>query len=193
ALALHLQAPGATRRRLSVRARKPDCLALGRQLVAVLAIAAKQSADDGCGGSMFGVTGGMRRRCLLVGLLLALMSIPFPAFADKRIALVIGNGAYVKVPRLPNPTNDSAAMAGLLRKAGFDVVEEKTDLRADAMRRVLRDFSEYVHDADIAVVFYAGHGMEMNGVNYLIPVDATLARDVDVEDEAVSLDRVIRT
>jgi formylglycine-generating enzyme required for sulfatase activity len=57
----------------------------------------------------------------------------------------------------------------------------------------LRDFSEHVRDADIAVVFYAGHGMEMNGVNYLIPVDATLARDVDVEDEAVSLDRVIRT
>jgi formylglycine-generating enzyme required for sulfatase activity len=84
-------------------------------------------------------------------------------------------------------------MAGLLRKAGFDVVEEKADLSADAMRRVLRDFSEHVRDADIAVVFYAGHGMEMNGVNYLIPVDATLVRDVDMEDEAISLDRVIRT
>src|SRR5215470_6512045 len=142
---------------------------------------------------MFGVTGRMRRQCLLAGLLLVLLSIPFPALADKRIALVIGNGAYVKVPKLPNPTNDSGAMAGLLRKAGFDVVEEKTDLRVDAMRRVLRDFSEHVRDADIAVVFYAGHGMEMNGVNYLIPVDAALARDVDVEDEAVSLDRVIRT
>src|SRR5215470_1783598 len=142
---------------------------------------------------MFGVTGRMRRQCLLAGLLLVLLSIPFPVFAEKRVALVIGNGAYVKVPRLPNPTNDSGAMAGLLRKAGFDVVEEKTDLRVDAMRRVLRDFSEHVRDADIAVVFYAGHGMEMNGVNYLIPVDAALARDVDVEDEAVSLDRVIRT
>jgi uncharacterized caspase-like protein len=130
---------------------------------------------------------------LLVGLLSVLMSIPFPALAEKRIALVIGNGAYVKVPRLPNPTNDSASMAGLLRKAGFDIVEERIDLRADAMRRVLRDFSEQVRDADVAVVFYAGHGMELNGVNYLIPVDATLARDVDVEDEAVSLDRVIRT
>src|SRR5215470_13987704 len=142
---------------------------------------------------MFGVTGRMRRQCLLAGLLLVLLSIPFPVFAEKRVALVIGNGAYVKVPRLPNPTNDSAAMAGLLRKAGFDVVEEKTDLRADAMRRVLRDFSEHAHAAGIAVVFDAGHGMEMNGVNYLIPVDATLARDVDVEDEAISLDRVIRT
>jgi hypothetical protein len=61
------------------------------------------------------------------------------------------------------------------------------------MRRTLRDFSEQVRDADMALVFYAGHGMELNGVNYMIPVDATLARDVDVEDEAVPLDRVIRT
>jgi uncharacterized caspase-like protein len=60
------------------------------------------------------------------------------------------------------------------------------------MRHELRDFSDEVRDADIAVVFYAGHGMEMNGVNYLIPVDATIARDVDVEDEAISLDRVVR-
>jgi invasion protein IalB len=122
-----------------------------------------------------------------------LLALGSGANAEKRVALVIGNGAYVKVPRLPNPVNDSTAMAGLLRKAGFDVVEEKSDLRADAMRGALRDFSEQVRDADIAVVFYAGHGMEMNGVNYLIPVDAALARDVDVEDEAVSLDRVIRT
>ena len=144
--------------------------------MAVLAI----TADDWCGGSMLRVAG------LLVELLLVLTSFPFPALAEKRIALVIGNGAYVKVPKLPNPTNDSAAMVGLLRKAGFDVVEEKTDLRADAMRRVLRDFSEHVRDADIAVVFYAGHGMEMNGVNYLIPVDATLARDVDVRHTTAS-------
>src|SRR5215470_14513589 len=103
------------------------------------------TADDWCGGSMLRVAG------LLVALLLVLTSFLFPALAEKRIALVIGNGAYVKVPKLPNPTNDSAAMAGLLRQAGFDVVEEKTDLRADAMRRVLRDFSEHVHDAEIAV------------------------------------------
>src|SRR5262245_22403306 len=135
------------------------------------------------------------RRFGLVALALISMTLAAAptAQAEKRIALVIGNGAYVKAPQLPNPTNDSAAMAGLLRKAGFDIVEEKADLPADAMRRFLREFSEYVRDADIAVVFYAGHGMEVNGVNYLIPVDATLARDVDVEDEAVSLNRVIRT
>jgi hypothetical protein len=84
-------------------------------------------------------------------------------------------------------------MADMLRKAGFDVVDAKTDLGVEAMRRELRDFSDEVRDADIAIVFYAGHGMEMNGVNYLIPIDATIARDVDVEDEAISLDRVVRT
>jgi hypothetical protein len=123
-------------------------------------------------------------------LLVALVAAP--AAADKRVALVIGNGAYTKVPQLPNPSHDAAAMADMLRKANFDVVDSKTDLGVEAMRRELRDFSDEVRDADIAVVFYAGHGMEMNGVNYLIPIDATIARDVDVEDEAVPLDRVVR-
>ena len=135
----------------------------------------------------------MRGQRLLIGLLLILISVSFPALAEKRVALVIGNGAYVKTATLPNPKNDAAAIADLLRKAAFDVVDVKADLGADAMRRALRDFSVQVLDADMAVVFYAGHGMEMNGVNYLIPVDATIARDVDVEDETISLERVIRT
>jgi uncharacterized caspase-like protein len=130
-------------------------------------------------------------RAMVIVLLLALL--PTHARADKRVALVIGNGAYVKVAALPNPRNDALAIADLLRRAGFDVVDIKSDLGVDAMRRALRDFSEQVRDADMALVFYAGHGMELNGVNYLIPVDATLARDVDAEDEAISLDRVIRT
>ncbi len=136
--------------------------------------------------------GEMRSR-QVIGLLLALMSISMPAWAEKRVALVIGNATYLKTATLPNPKNDALGMAELLRKAGFDAVEVRTDLSADATRRVLRDFTEQVRDADVAIVFYAGHGMELNGVNYLIPVDATLARDVDVEDEAISLDRVIRT
>jgi uncharacterized caspase-like protein len=81
-------------------------------------------------------------------------------------------------------------MDALFRKAGFDVVEVKHDLGALAMRRALRDFSDQVHGADIAVVSFAGHGIEVNGTNYLIPVDAVLERDIDVEDETVSLDRV---
>ena len=106
------------------------------------------------------------------------------------MALVVGNGAYAKVRRLPNPTSDAKAMEALFKAAGFDIVSAREDLGNAAMRRALRDFSDHVRDAAIAVVFYAGHGIEVNGRNYLIPVDAILERDIDVEDETVSLERV---
>jgi Caspase domain len=112
------------------------------------------------------------------------------AHAEKRVALVIGNGAYANVPKLNNPTNDAAAMETMFRAAGFDAVMRANDLGVAAMRRALRDFSNTAHDADIAVVFYAGHGIEVSGTNYLIPIDAVLERDIDARDEAVSLDRV---
>src|SRR6476660_3491906 len=121
---------------------------------------------------------------------LMLLLLPCSAWAEKRVALVIGNGAYVKVDRLSSPIRDADAMEALFRAAGFEVVEARRDLSAITMRRVLRDFSDRVRDADIAVVFYAGHGIEVNGVNYLIPVDATLERDIDVEDEAIPVERV---
>src|ERR1700680_1332948 len=113
-----------------------------------------------------------------------------PGHAEKRVALVIGNSAYSKVPRLPNPANDAGAIAALLGRSGFDVVQTKTNLDLASMRRALRDFTDVVRDADMVVVFYAGHGIEVGGTNYLIPVDATLERDIDAEDEAISLDRV---
>jgi hypothetical protein len=122
--------------------------------------------------------------------LLSLLAASPAAHAERRVALVIGNGDYVKVGKLANPTRDARSIETLLRAAGFDVVEAKRDLGTVAMRRTLRDFSDRVRDADIAVVFYAGHGIEVNGTNYLIPVDATLERDIDVEDEAVPLERV---
>jgi S1-C subfamily serine protease len=112
------------------------------------------------------------------------------AQAEKRVALVIGNGSYVNVGALANPARDAEAIKGMFQAAGFDIVEMKNDLGALAMRRALRDFSDRVREADIAAVFYAGHGIEVNGVNYLIPVDALLERDIDVEDETVPLDRV---
>src|SRR5882724_12795593 len=121
---------------------------------------------------------------LLMGLLSSI------AHAEKRVALVIGNGAYSKVGKLSNPTRDAAAVEALWKAAGFDAVEVRKDLGAAAMRRALRDFSDLVRDADVAVVFYAGHGIEVNGTNYLVPVDATLERDIDVEDEAVPLERL---
>ncbi len=114
-----------------------------------------------------------------------------PAFAEKRVALVLGNSAYQNVARLPNPVNDSTVIAATLKNAGFDVVDSRHDLPAAETRRALRDFADRARDADIAVVYYAGHGIEVDGTNYLIPVDAKLERDTDVYDEAFSLDRVL--
>ncbi|TYL88370.1 caspase family protein [Bradyrhizobium rifense] len=114
-----------------------------------------------------------------------------PAFAGKRVALVLANSAYQHAPQLTNPVNDGSVMAKTLKDAGFDVVDSRHDLTALDTRRVLRDFADSTRDADIAVVYYAGHGIEVEGSNYLIPVDAKLERDTDVYDEALSLDRVL--
>jgi uncharacterized caspase-like protein len=113
------------------------------------------------------------------------------AFAEKRVALVIGNSTYKSVPKLINPENDATAIGLLFKKAGFDAVDVRQNLNNGDMRRAMRDFSESIKDADIAVVFFAGHGLEVSGTNFLVPVDSTLKRDIDVEDEAVSLDRVL--
>ncbi len=129
----------------------------------------------------------------ILALVAALFAISAEAaFAEKRVALVIGNSAYQKVTQLPNPAKDAASVAAMLKKAGFDVVESKRDLTNIELRRALRHFTRIALHADIAVVYYAGHGLEFDGVNYLIPVDAQLASDVDVEDETVSLDRIMR-
>src|SRR5262249_43185002 len=113
------------------------------------------------------------------------------ALAEKRVALVIGNSNYRHVPSLPNPARDATAIAGLLRSATFDVVEARQDLGAAELRRSVREVAAAGSDADVAVVYFAGHGIEVGGTNYLIPVDARLLTDFDVEDEAVSLDRIL--
>jgi uncharacterized caspase-like protein len=114
-----------------------------------------------------------------------------PALADKRVALIIGNSAYKNAPRLTNPVNDASRVADAFRGAGFDAVTTKLDLTVSEMRKTLREFGASTHDADIAVVYYAGHGIELDGINYLIPTDATLETDADVLDETVPLDRVL--
>ncbi|MGB8400779.1 caspase family protein [Bradyrhizobium sp.] len=121
----------------------------------------------------------------------ALLLVCQPALADKRVALVLGNSAYRNVAPLANPVNDGAVVAATLKDAGFDVVDFRQDLPAAETRRALRDFADRARDADIAVVYYAGHGIEVDGGNYLIPVDARLERDTDVYDEALSLDRIL--
>ncbi|WGD55697.1 caspase family protein [Bradyrhizobium sp. CB1650] len=113
------------------------------------------------------------------------------AHAEKRVALVIGNSAYKSVPRLANPVSDAGLIGGVFRRAGFDTVDVKQDLSGAEMRKALREFGTRTRDADVAVVYYAGHGMEVDGNNYLIPTDAALETDTDVYDEAFPLDRVL--
>jgi uncharacterized caspase-like protein/cyclophilin family peptidyl-prolyl cis-trans isomerase len=149
-------------------------------------------ATDQCRVDAFGKLGFSKMLRLAIGLLSLFFILSSAASAEKRAALVIGNSAYTKVPKLENPKNDAAAIEAMLKAAGFDAVVRVNDLGGAAMRRALRDFSDTILDADVAVVFYAGHGMEVGGVNYLIPTDAVLERDIDAQDEAVSLDRVIQ-
>lgn len=128
----------------------------------------------------------------LVGLaLLALGLSCAPAICGTRVALVIGNSSYANAPGLRTPAHDALAMGELLKGIGFDRVDLRQDLSGADLRLALRTFSETAMDADIAVVFYAGHGIEVGGINYLVPVDAALRKDIDVEDQAVSLDRVL--
>ncbi len=131
-------------------------------------------------------------RIAVIALTLSVLTASqIPALAEKRVALVIGNSAYQNVVALSNPTNDASAMTATLKAAGFDLVDSRRDLKANDMKRALRDFSDTARDADVAVIYYAGHGIEIDGANYLIPIDATLERDIDALDEAVSLDRVL--
>ncbi|SDI02507.1 Uncharacterized protein, contains caspase domain [Bradyrhizobium sp. Rc2d] len=113
------------------------------------------------------------------------------AHADRRVALVIGNSAYKSAPKLGNPVNDATLVGGMFKKAGFDSVDVRLDLSASEMRRMLREFAGRSRDADMAVIYYAGHGIELDGNNYLIPTDATLETDGDVLDETIPVERAL--
>jgi uncharacterized caspase-like protein len=107
-----------------------------------------------------------------------------------RVALVIGNGAYRHAPRLVNPSRDATAMADLFRRAGFKTVKTANDVNGADFRRALADFVDIAQNSDIAVVYYAGLGIQLADKSYLIPVDAKLAREYDAKDETVSLERI---
>ena len=136
-------------------------------------------------------SGLLKLKRLLLAVAAVLLIVCQPAFAEKRVALVLGNSAYRNTAPLANPVNDAAVMAATLKNAGFDVVDFRKDLPAIETRRALREFADLARDADIALVYYAGHGIEVDGANYLIPVDARLERDTDVYAEAFSLDRIL--
>ena len=113
------------------------------------------------------------------------------AVNERRIALVIGNSAYRNVPLLTNPVRDATAIADALRRTGFQTVTLQTDLTKEKLVDALRNFAQLADSADWALVYYAGHGLEMGGANYLIPVDAKLSTDRDVGFETVPLDQVL--
>src|SRR4051812_33166465 len=132
------------------------------------------------------------REILIHGLCFAAAALfATAAAAERRVALVIGNSAYKNAATLSNTINDSTAIAALFKSVGFEVVISRNDLGVVDFKRSVREFLITAENADMAVVYYAGHGIEISGTNYLVPVDARLSRDYDVDDEAVSLDRII--
>ena len=122
---------------------------------------------------------------------LSLICILFTAHAakaDRRVAFVVGNGAYKNVAQLPNPPVDAKAMASVLRNVGFEVVEG-TNLTRDKMTERLLEFGKKAQGADVAVFFYAGHGIAISGTNYLLPVDADIKSEMDVKlGAAINID-----
>ena len=133
---------------------------------------------------------GIRRRLAVALTGLAVLLAAGSAAAQERAALVIGNGAYEHQGRLPNPPNDAADMGAALDRLGFQVTSV-IDADVDTMLDALDAFESRAASADVALVFFAGHGIEVAGRNYLIPVDAELARQDRVDREAISLDRLL--
>jgi hypothetical protein len=124
----------------------------------------------------------------LICMLFAADAAQDSAKADKRVAFVVGNGAYRNVATLPNPPIDAKAMAAVLRNVGFEVVEG-TNLTRDTMTERLLEFGQKAQGADVAVFFYAGHGIAISGTNYLLPVDADVKSEMDVKlGAAINID-----
>lgn len=122
--------------------------------------------------------------------LIAMVAATAPAFSQERVALVIGNGKYAHTGALPNPPNDARDVAATLRDIGFDV-SQGSDLDRNGMERLIRDFLRKASSAKVALLFYAGHGMQIDGRNYLVPVDAKLETTTDLNFEAIELDRLL--
>jgi len=116
---------------------------------------------------------------------------PKGSFKTHRVALLIGNGAYKHVHALDNPPRDTGLIADALKGLDFQVVTLANDLTRDKFFETLRAFAAQAEKSDWAVVYYAGHGFEIGGVNYLLPIDAKLAVDKDAETEAVALEQVL--
>jgi formylglycine-generating enzyme required for sulfatase activity len=117
-----------------------------------------------------------------------------PALADTRVALVIGNTDYRHVAKLANPANDANLLADTLRSIGFTLVGGRAQLDLDkpALEKVIQEFGDRLADADVGLFYYAGHGIQVRGANYLIPVDANLTREADVDLKLLNANLILR-
>ncbi len=126
----------------------------------------------------------------IIACLLLLVFAASAAHAERRVALVIGNSGYANVAELKNPYNDAKGMSDKLTDLGFDVVTG-LDLSLRDMRQTVREFIKKLDNADLALFFYAGHGIQVNGENYLVPVDAELSTHLDLDFEALPANLVL--
>lgn len=129
--------------------------------------------------------------CLILLILCSLLGLPLDASASERVALVIGNGAYQYGGRMLNPSNDAHDMAALLKRVGFDVIEGE-DLGYSSMLANMSAFATATTDSKVAFFYYSGHGMQVGGENYLIPVDAKLEDRTAIEYETINVTNIFR-
>ena len=128
---------------------------------------------------------------MVATLLLAIGSATAGQAAERWIALVIGNAAYASVPKLANPQKDAETVAATLREIGFEQVKLLANANRAMLLDALRTFAEAAEGADWALIYYAGHGIEVSGTNYVLPVDSRVASDRDVQFEAVALPQLL--
>ncbi|WFE87772.1 caspase family protein [Roseibium porphyridii] len=126
----------------------------------------------------------------MIAVLAIMIAGTAPALA-KRVALVLGNGAYEHTVPLPNPANDAEQMATKLRSLGFDVVAGQDQTYND-MRRSVMNFAKKAYGAEIAILFYAGHGLQVGGQNHLVPIDATIEDETSLDFETITVDFIMR-
>src|SRR5664279_1651138 len=136
---------------------------------------------------------GNRHAVVAAIVMLSLLSTG-PAAAEKRIALVVGNSAYQNIARLDNPRNDATLMADTLSSLGFNLIGGRAQLDLDktALDNAVQNFGRQIQGADVALFYYAGHGVQVTGSNYLVPVSANPTREADVDFQMVDVNLVLR-
>jgi hypothetical protein len=134
------------------------------------------------------------RGALAVAIALLTLLSTGPALAEKRIALVVGNSAYQNITRLDNPRKDATLMADTLQSLGFNLVggHAQLDLDKSSLDNAVQNFGRQVQGADVALFYYAGHGVQVSGANYLVPVNANPTREADVDFQMVDINLVLR-